>query len=505
MLPYIELHAHHIGKSHVQNGLACEDYSASYADDQVSIIVISDGHGDKNCFRSAKGARYACETAISLCRRFQSITSHIDDIACCDFETLIVSLESDIAEAWKEQVLSDAAANPFLEEELELASEQAQRTYRSGQRHEKAYGCTLIVSMSTVNYWLSLQIGDGKSVAAYSDGVFVEPVPADDNCLGNRSTSLCSSNAKEAFRHYFSKVKPLAAFVSSDGVEESFDQAGLYNFFYSVAYWLKEEGAEAAQAKLDGLLPQISEGGSGDDVSVAVMVSTEAVITKPRQTLDQIYERVSACENALEQCQNLLADTNDRISEKSKACAALEKEIIKLETELEEKQTLHAQLLTELEELHQSAVELDAKANRALEQTEKASRYKASAERFWFAEFEKIDLKYRPPAEDMPQDDAPEDTKRQEDKSRVPEKTAGKEAEPEETLPAGAHEVSKEEAHADEADPGSCVDFMNQVKEEGAAFCGDLAETPAKEQTAAEAKKDKPAKRFWPFARQTRQ
>ncbi len=88
MQPYIELNAHHIGNSHVQSGMSCEDYSATYSDDQVSIIVISDGHGDKNCFRSDRGARYACETAINLCRQFQSITNHIDDIAQCDFESL---------------------------------------------------------------------------------------------------------------------------------------------------------------------------------------------------------------------------------------------------------------------------------------------------------------------------------------------------------------------------------------------------------------------------------
>lgn len=54
MQPYIELNAHHIGKSHIQSGLLCEDYSATYSDDQISIVVISDGHGDKNCFRSEK-------------------------------------------------------------------------------------------------------------------------------------------------------------------------------------------------------------------------------------------------------------------------------------------------------------------------------------------------------------------------------------------------------------------------------------------------------------------
>lgn len=394
MQPYLELNAHHIGKSHVQGGLSCEDYSATYSDDQVSIIVISDGHGDRNCFRSDRGARYACEIGISLCRQFQSITNHIDDIEQCDFESLIVSLESDIAEAWKEKVLSDASIHPFSEEELITASVQAQSVYRTGQKLEKAYGCTMILAMSTDNYWITVQIGDGKSVAAYKDGVFIEPIPTDENCVGNRSTSLCNSNAKESFRHYYSKVKPVAAFVSSDGVEESFDQAGLYNFFYSVAYWLKEDGFDVAKKKLEELLPQISEGGSGDDVSAAIMVSTADTITKPRQTLEQIYERVNACKNTFEQCKNLLADTKDRMEEKEKEHSAISKEISQLKAELEEKEKVHSKLISELDLLKNAKVELETKSQRASEQMEKATKYKAAAERYWFAEFNKIGLKY---------------------------------------------------------------------------------------------------------------
>lgn len=424
MQPYIELNAHHIGKSHVQSGMSCEDYSATYSDDKVSIIVISDGHGDKNCFRSDRGARFACETAINLCRQFQRITNHIDDITQCDFESLIISLESDIADAWKEKVLADAKAHPFSTEEMLVASKNAQEVYRSGQRLEKAYGCTLIFAMITANYWFSIQIGDGKSIAAYKDGVFVEPVPADENCLGNWSTSLCNSNAKDFFRHYYSKVKPIAAFVSSDGVEESFDQAGLYNLFYSVAYWLKEEGFDTAITKIEGLLPQISEGGSGDDVSVAIMVSNEDAIAKPRQTLDQIYERVNAYENALDQCKNLLAETKDRLSEKYKECAEIAKEIEKLKAELKEKEYAYRQILAEQESLHKSADELDAKTQYVSEQMEKATKYKASAERYWFAEFEKIGLKYYPSAEEPNADDPPDDKAGQREEAKMTDITA---------------------------------------------------------------------------------
>ena len=399
MHPYIELNAHHIGKSHVQNGLTCEDYSASYSDDQVSIVVISDGHGDKNCFRSDKGARYACEIAISLCRQFQSITNHINDIDQCDFESLVVSLESDIADAWKEKVLSDANAHPFSDEELLIASEQAREIYKSGQRLEKAYGCTLILSMSTTYYWITIQIGDGKSIAAYKDGVFVEPVPVDENCLGNRSTSLCNSNAKEAFRHYYSKIKPIAAFVSSDGVEESFDQAGLYNFFFSTAYWLKEEGYDSARAKIDNLLPQISEGGSGDDVSLATMVSQTDSIGKPRLTLEQVHEKVDACANAEQQYRVQFANIQDRLAEKRKEEQAAANELKAIESKLVELSARHEQLAQDVSALSKSAETAKDAVKRASEQMERAEKYKVSAEAFWHPVLKKLGLYEEKPQE----------------------------------------------------------------------------------------------------------
>lgn len=392
MQPFIELNAHHIGNSHIQNNLTCEDYSATYSDENVSIIVISDGHGDKNCFRSDKGAKYACEIAISLCRQFQSITSHIDNIEHCDFDGLVSSLEADIADRWKETVLSDAATHPFLSEELSVATKQAQEMYNSGQRLEKAYGCTLIISMVTANYWLAIQIGDGKCIAAFTDGVFIEPVPADENCLGNRSTSLCNSNSKEAFRHFYSNIMPVGLFVSSDGIEESFDAAGLYNLFYSVAYWLKEEGYNAAKEKLENLLPQISEGGSGDDVSVALLVSTQELLSKPRQTLEQVNEKVNIYSNALEQCTIEVADIQDRIKENKQECMKVESVINSLREELSNKEGELKSLLEEQEDINKKSEEASLRLQHASEQMEKANKYKLAAEKYWLAELEKIGL-----------------------------------------------------------------------------------------------------------------
>lgn len=489
MQPYIELNAHHIGKSHVQKGLSCEDYSAVYSDEQISIVTISDGHGDRNCFRSAKGARYACETAISACRKFHGFVNQIVDITQCDFESLVVSLESDIVEMWRDKVLSDASAHPFQEEELAIASEQAQEVYRSGQRLEKAYGCTLIIAMSTEYYWLALQIGDGKCVAAYSDGVFVEPIPVDENCLGNRSTSLCNSSAKESFRHYYSRTKPIATFVFSDGVEESFDQTGLFNCLYSVAFWLKEEGLDTAQAKVEALLPQVSDGGSGDDVSIATMVSTIETIAKPRQTLLQIYERVNACENALEQCTAHLANTKDRLIEKEKECSATIEEIARMKAELEKNEKLLEAILSDKKTLESSIDELDARAKRASEQMEKATKYKISAERYWFAELEKLGIREFPIEDNDINDASAADVYIAECEQLIEEETlvSGKIVQNDDGVQGSAQtpEDSNTEIYSAEDVCSDGYPMKNQYEE-----------------TSGDMENEQPVRRFWPFSKQ---
>lgn len=495
MKPYNEINAHHIGESHVQNGLTCEDYSATYSDESVSIIVVSDGHGDKNCFRSEKGAKYACEISINLCRQFQNITNHIDDISHCDFEELVTSLESEIVKKWKNKVLSDAQIHPFTEEEFSKASEQAQVAYRAGSRIEKAYGCTLIAAMASANYWLALQIGDGKCVAAYNDGVFVEPIPVDENCLGNRSTSLCNSNAKESFRHYYSAIKPIAVFVSSDGVEESFDQAGLYNCLYSVAYWFKEDGFEGTKLKLDDLLPKISAGGSGDDVSLATMVSLQDNISKPRQTLDQIYERVTACANVLEQCNTNFADTKDRLSEATGKKDQIEKEIAALKEKLEKKQRTHGQILTECESLETSLHELSAKVQRASEQMDKAEKYKASAERYWFAELERIGIKYQPVLDEESSDTLETDESRCEG-SVIEEKTDEKQLVVEEEAVNDEVVLTQEKRDMPVVDD----DFLSVYNASVAAIRqhDEFAEQ-------VDVKAEKQTKKFWSFNRSSKQ
>lgn len=384
MQSYITLHNHHIGLSHINNHMECEDYSLSFGDDNLSVAVICDGHGDKNCFRSALGAKIGCEIAVKKARQFQQYLSK--DLGCenTDFDILLHELEEDIVNLWRQSVLSDAQENPFTEEELTPLSANVQEIYRNHQRMEKAYGCTLILAVIMQDYWYALQIGDGKCVALYDDGVYVESIPADEeNCVGNRSTSICGSHALEDFRHYWSQIKPLAVYVSSDGIEESFDEKGLFNFYYSITHWVQNDGKEMAERQIEDLLPKISEGGSGDDVSIAGIVAPVPRVSPARQSLEQIETKVIAAENQLSRFSDLLANTVEESDSVKKRKAEIEQKIRELTEELTKLTEKSDALAVDIEHFDTQIQELQEKKGLSEEQVNKAHKYLESARNFW--------------------------------------------------------------------------------------------------------------------------
>lgn len=384
MQSYITLHNHHIGLNHINNGMECEDYSLSFTDDNLSVAVICDGHGDKNCFRSAIGAKTGCEIAVKKARQFQQYILNNSDCENLDFDTLLQELEEDIVNLWRQSVLSDAQDNPFTEEELSPLSANVQEIYRNYQRMEKAYGCTLIMAVVMQKYWYALQIGDGKCVAIYDDGVYVEPIPADEeNCVGNRSTSICGSHALEDFRHYWSQIKPLAVYVSSDGIEESFDEKGLFNFYYSITHWVQNDGKEIAEKQIEELLPKISEGGSGDDVSVAGVVASLPRVSPARQSLEQVETKVIAAENQLSRFSDLLANSVEESDLAKKKKAGIDQKIKELTETLTKLTEESDALAVDLEHIESQVHELQEKKKLSEEQVEKAHRYLESARGFW--------------------------------------------------------------------------------------------------------------------------
>lgn len=115
------------------------------------------------------------------------------------------NLKASIIFSWNEKVKEDISKNPFTEEELNRVSEGARKRY-SNDKSEKfysAYGTTMIAVVCTEKYCFAIQIGDGKCIFINSDGEFIQPVPIDEKCFLNVTTSICDEDAIDSFRHIF--------------------------------------------------------------------------------------------------------------------------------------------------------------------------------------------------------------------------------------------------------------------------------------------------------------
>jgi hypothetical protein len=252
----------------------CEDASGCYDDERMHICAVADGHGSDNYPRTERGAKYAVDAAIGQIKKF---------VADADKERIfqdtdwLKQLSQSILEAWMEMVAADVAAHPFEETEMEHVSDKYKKKYLSEDESErsieKAYGCTLIAYTVTEDFSFGIQIGDGKCVVIDADGTFTEPIPWDENCQMNVTTSLCDSDAKEEFRFTLSKDRPAAVFCGTDGVDDSYvGMEEVYALYRSIIKIFTEHGSQIGKAEIKEYLPVLTRRGSGDDVSIALIM-----------------------------------------------------------------------------------------------------------------------------------------------------------------------------------------------------------------------------------------
>ena len=274
-------HSTALGASHIKRNKECQDYSLSYADESCAIAIVCDGHGGDDYVRSAKGAELACRIALKSILRFlkpfveNPVRLHIKH------EKHILNLKKYIILVWNRAVRFHHKANPFSEAEMSVLSKAARKRYSDGQI-ESAYGTTLIAVVCARHFWFGLHIGDGKCVAVNEKGEFRQPIPWDERCFLNATTSLCDEDALQSFRHFYSLSIPRAVFVGTDGVDDSFqNDAQLHKFYATVLSSFAASEWDAALGELDEYLPRLSQKGSGDDISIAAILNMEAIADIP--------------------------------------------------------------------------------------------------------------------------------------------------------------------------------------------------------------------------------
>ncbi len=263
------------GASHLQKGIICQDSSGAVNYPEYSATVVCDGHGGQDYFRSHIGSFFAkeaffnslCDDALfEYCRKANTQKQ---------YNQILVQLEKCIISEWNSSILEHYLRNPFTEEELYPLTSDSREEYERGEFIERAYGTTLIASVVTEDFWFCIHIGDGKCVVLDKNQQCIQPVPWDERCFLNNTTSLCDMDAISCFRHYFSTEIPEAVFISCDGVDNSFTDNDAFNDFYKlVASSFSDMNFDNAVQELSGYLPVLSEKGSGDDISVGGIINT---------------------------------------------------------------------------------------------------------------------------------------------------------------------------------------------------------------------------------------
>jgi serine/threonine protein phosphatase PrpC len=326
------------GGSHKKHGKGCEDSSFVYDNTGLSIAVVTDGHGDDNCFRSAKGSQFAVDCAVNAIKEFvifhDSKFSHgllgkknlpVQE----EFSKAISDLVKHIIAQWQVKVEEDCTVFPFTEEELKKADGKHRKKYETDtSSRNKAYGSTLIAAAITKYYWFGIHIGDGRFTALYPDGTFDQPIPWDDKCYLNVTTSICDDDAYEKARCYFSyyeeKTPPVAVFLCSDGIDDNYpvdeNEKHLFKLYRTIALTFAEDGFDSTFIQLKDLATSFATKGKGDDTSIAGFIDMETLKNVVPIWQKQIAEEEAATEKSVIVKMEI---KKEEVSEKSKQAVSI--------------------------------------------------------------------------------------------------------------------------------------------------------------------------------------
>lgn len=315
------------GESHKATDKVCQDFSFSEVSDHLAIAIVCDGHGGKRYFRSDVGAKYATEITK------QCVTTFINDVdkklfrgaPLSQVQALNTEVKNDnfakknrvdvamrqlfasIIYRWQEMIRYHAYNYPLTDAELASIDPRYVADFEEKNSLEKTYGCTLMCYAITDDYWFAFHLGDGKCIAFQDDGSWGEPIPWDERCFLNRTTSLCDTDALDEFRYCYQGEgnHPVAVFLGSDGIDDSFGETTNMVNFYAQVVKLLAQDPQGADSEIRDTLPVLSARGSQDDMSVAC-VYDEALLPDAARAItrwqrDNVMQAIDALNKRISQ------------------------------------------------------------------------------------------------------------------------------------------------------------------------------------------------------------
>jgi Protein phosphatase 2C len=266
---------------HVRDGLPNQDALATWTSKDpaapIAIVTVADGHGGARHFRSAVGARLAVDVSLEVLREMAARFDTASEAERARITQVDVPLR--IVKAWTDAAHAHLAAHPIADHEWSTleAADSASAVEMVRDEPLFAYGATLLAALATPSCVVLTQLGDGDILLVSADGSASRPVPSDDRLVGNLTTSLCRSDASRDFRCAVLPldrgIAPPLVLMATDGYANSFrNDADFLQIGRDMLELLHKNGIGAIGELLPPILEYASTHGSGDDITLGLMV-----------------------------------------------------------------------------------------------------------------------------------------------------------------------------------------------------------------------------------------
>ena len=254
-----------IGYSHVAAGKRCQDFSASYSDEERTIVTACDGHGGNVYIRSHLGSKFASTAVIDVLREIERTAFYK-----AKKEAVIENIRLNVLCRWNSLVEGHLSKNPIRMSEVSELTEAEILSLRKNPI--KAYGTTLNAAMILGTKLICVSIGDGGCFLVKSGIVTPAFTEDEDEPVANITYSLCQD---DAFSHLQVSVHELSAYdgavVCTDGMINPYQN--LSNFSTGLIAPAIATLSVGKNKSLEAFVSEVgTKLGTGDDVSLGIVV-----------------------------------------------------------------------------------------------------------------------------------------------------------------------------------------------------------------------------------------
>jgi serine/threonine protein phosphatase PrpC len=254
------------GASHVRRGQPNQDAvawttpavaDATRAVDRF-VAAVSDGHGGAAYFRSGTGARMAVDAANAILNRVLDMS---------DLPESPEPLIAEILTTWRQAVMQHLADDPIDSDWIEAEQDKL-----------LPYGTTLSAVAVGPDRLIAIQIGDGDMLFVYPDERVERPLANDEGLFGEQTYSMCLDDAAQRFRvralrREAGQPWPDFIMLSTDGVSKSFaDEKTFQSIARDYRSSVRKMGLRSVLDQLEKWLGDVSQRGSGDDVTLCLAI-----------------------------------------------------------------------------------------------------------------------------------------------------------------------------------------------------------------------------------------